>query len=219
MEFSKLRLNPGSQLSLEIIGSEGQKHQVKLIGYISTRTLLVTTPMLANDRPLLVRKDQEVVIRFFANRTAGAFKTKVRHICTTPYHYLHLTYPGNVETGEVRKAERVLANVPVSAINESQKHSDNCAGAIVDISTSGAKLETRLAIAAVGDTLKLTAKLQVGRVTRVVSWKAKVKVAIDRFDLEDTEAAYGLEFGYLSDTDYLALQAYVSTQLVKGLQA
>ncbi len=219
MELSKLRLAPGTGLHIEINGNDGQKYPVKLIGFIPTKTVLITTPVLANGRPLLIRKDQEMVVRFFANKLAGAFKSKVRHICTTPYHYLHLTYPGSVETGEVRKAERVLANVAISAINNTRPEYDSTSGAIVDISTSGAKLETLQPIGKPGDILMLTAKVQVGRVTRVVTWEATIKIQLDKYEMMNSTAAYGIEFGYLNDLDYLAMQAYVNAQLVKGLQA
>lgn len=219
MDLNKLRLLPGSNMHLELASNPGQKYQTRLIGYYPGRSVLVTTPMLANDRPLLVRKEQEVVIRFFSNKSACAFRSEVRHLCTTPFHYLHLSYPGQVEVGEIRKSERVLANVQVSVINKSRSEYDTVSGAIVDISTTGAKLETLQPIGDIGDVLMLTAKVKVGRVTRLVTWDCEIKSDLDRFDMVNTVAAYGIEFHYLNDLDYLALHALVYSQLARGIES
>jgi len=217
MDLAKIQPSSGISVSLELVANPGQKYQSKLIGYMPGRSVLVATPMLANDRPLLVRKEQEVIVRFFANKNACAFKSDVKHMCTTPFHYLHLTYPPMVETGEIRKAERVVANVQVSVINKSRPEYDTVSGAIVDISTVGAKLETLQPVGEVADILMLTAKVQVGRVTRIVTWDAEIKNELDKFDMNNSVAAYGIEFHYLNDLDYLALHAYVNSQLAKKI--
>ena len=219
MDLQKLQIPHGIRLNIELTANPGQKYQSKLIGYVYGKSVLVTTPMLANDRPLLLRKDQEVVVRFFSNRNACAFKSAVKHICTTPFHYLHLAYPPLVEVGEVRKAERVLAKISVSVVNKNQPEYDTANGAIVDISTAGAKLETMVPIGGPGDTLLMTTKLRIGHISRIVHWEAKIIAELDRFELANSVAAYGLEFCELTDLDYLALHGFVYGQMVRGHSA
>ncbi|WP_428243811.1 flagellar brake protein [Gynuella sp.] len=216
MDLQKLQIPHGIRLNIELTSNPGQKYQSRMIGYLHGKTVIITTPMLANDRPLLLRKDQEVVVRFFSNKNACAFKTQVKHICTTPYNYLHLSYPPTVEVGEIRKAERVLAKISVSVVNRSQPDYEAVNGAVVDISTTGAKLETVAPAAHPGDILLLTTKLRVGHVSRVVHWEARVVAELDRFEMANSVAAYGLEFCELTELDYLALHGFVYGQMVRG---
>ena len=119
IDFSKLRLTTGLNMKLEVEGGDSKRHNINLIGFIPGRTVLVTTPLLGEHRPLLLRKEQGVIVRFFSNRSACAFRTQVAHLCTTPTHYMHLAWPDRVEAGEIRKAERVLANLQVTIVNQS----------------------------------------------------------------------------------------------------
>ena len=215
-DLNKLGINAGQTMNIEV--GEDQRYQTQLLGFYPGKSVLIATPMLAGDRPLLLRKDQALIVRFFAQRVACAFKAKVRHLCTTPFHYIHLSYPGKVEVGEIRKAARVMANVQVSVLNKSQPELDKISGAIVDISTVGAKLETMVDIAKSGDVLMLTAMVSIGRIKRLVNWDVEVKTTLDRYDLENSSAAYGVEFHYLNDLDYLALHGYVNGQIAKGAE-
>lgn len=218
VDFSKLRLPTGLNMKLDIEGADDKRHNVNLIGYIPGRTVLVTTPLLGEHRPLLLRKEQNVIVRFFSNKNACAFRSQVAHICTTPAFYLHLTWPGRVEAGEIRKAERVLANLQVSIVNQNDAEGDRGAGAIVDLSTTGARLETLQPMGKPGDALLLSAKVTVGHVSRVIAIEAQIRAELERFELSNSMAAYGIEFKYVSDIDFLALQAFVNAQMAKGAE-
>lgn len=218
IEFSKLRLTTGLSMKLEVEGGDSKRHNVNLIGYIPGRTVLITTPLLGEHRPLLMRKDQGVIVRFFSNKSACAFRTQVAHICTTPAYYLHLAWPDRVEAGEIRKAERVLANMQVTIVNQTSNTGDRGTGAIVDLSTTGARLETLQALGKPGDVLLLTSKVSVGHVTRVISIEAQIRAVLDRRELANSAAAYGIEFKYVSDIDFLALQAFVNAQMARGAE-
>ncbi|BCE02318.1 flagellar brake protein [Marinicellulosiphila megalodicopiae] len=215
-DLSKLSILPGQAVNIEL--GEDQRFQTQLLGINPHHTVLIATPMLGKNRPLLVRKDQLINVRFFTKKVACAFQCKVRHICTTPYNYLHLTYPSKIIIDEIRRASRVLANVRVQVQNKTQPQYDKTAGGIVDISTVGAKLETIDPIGEVGDVLLLTAMVQIGRIKRLVTWDAHIKTTFDRYDLTNSTAAYGVEFDYLNDLDYLALHGYVNGQIAKGVE-
>ena len=211
IEFSKLRLTTGLSMKLEVEGGDSKRHNINLIGYIPGRTVLVTTPLLGEHRPLLLRKDQGVIVRFFSNKSAA-------HICTTPAYYLHLAWPDRVEAGEIRKAERVLANMQVTIVNQTSTTGERGTGAIVDLSTTGARLETLQALGKPGDILLLTSKVTVGHVTRVISIESQIRAVLDRRELANSAAAYGIEFKYVSDIDFLALQAFVNAQMARGAE-
>ncbi len=215
-DLSKMHLPAGLNINMELVGSDGQRHKGTLIGLVPSRTVLVTTPMLSENRPLLLRKEQALICRFFSQKVAGAFQSHVVHICTTPFHYLHLGWPMAVEVGTVRSSERVQANLQVTVVNESDSSWERTFGGIVDLSTTGARLETVEPAGAIGDKILINSKVVVGHVTRLISIEAVIRAELDRFELSNSTAAYGIEFNYVSDIDFLALQAFVKGQIARG---
>lgn len=215
-DLSKMRLPAGLSINMEIAEGDGRRFNGTLIGLVPARTVLVTTPMLGEGRPLLLRKEQTLVCRFFWQKVACAFRSQVVHICTTPFNYLHLGTPSVVEVGTVRKSERVQANLQVTVVNQSDSNWDRTFGGIVDLSTTGARLETTDPVGAIGDKLLISGKVVVGHVTRLISIEAAIRAELDKYELSNSTAAYGIEFKFVSDIDFLALQAFVNGQLAKG---
>lgn len=215
-DLTKMRLVAGLSINMEIVGGDGKRHQGTFIGLVPGRSVLVTTPMLGENRPLLLRKDQTLICRFFSQKVACAFRSQVVHLCTTPFHYLHLGWPSQVEVGTVRKSERVLANVQVSIVNQSDTSWERTYGAIVDLSTTGARIESVNPIGAIGEQILISGKVVIGHVTRLISIEAIIRAELDRFELANSTAAYGIEFKFVSDIDFLALQAFVNSQVTKG---
>jgi c-di-GMP-binding flagellar brake protein YcgR len=215
-DLSRMQLTAGLNINMEVVGSDGARHKGNLIGLVPGRTVLVTTPMLGENRPLLLRKEQMLICRFFSHKVACAFRSQVVHICTTPMHYLHLGWPSQVEVGTVRKSERVMANMQVSIVNQSDTSWERTYGALVDLSTTGARVETVDPIGAVGEEILISGKVVVGHVTRLISIEAVIRAELDKFETANSTAAYGIEFKYVSDIDFLALQAFVNGQIAKG---
>lgn len=217
-DLSKMNLSAGLNINMEVAGGEGKRHQATFIGLVPGRSVLVTTPMLGENRPLLIRKEQTVVCRFFSHKVACAFRSQVRHICTTPMHYLHLGWPSQVEVGAVRNSERVIANVQVSIVNQSDTSWERSFGAIVDLSTTGARIESVEPVGAVGEQILISGKVVVGHVTRLISIEAIIRAELDKFELPNSTASYGIEFKFVSDIDFLALQAFVKGQIARGAE-
>lgn len=217
-DLTKVRLQAGLAMKLELLGDEEQRYNSTLIGYVPGKSVLVTTPIIGENRQLLVRMGHVVTCRFFSNKVACGFRSKVAHICTTPVHYLHLVWPNQVEVGTIRKSERVVANLQISVVNQTDSSLERGFGAIVDLSTTGARIETTEPIGNVGDQLLITGKVVVGHVTRLISIESTIRAELDRFELNNSTAAYGIEFKFVSDIDFLALQAFVNAQLAKGAE-
>jgi c-di-GMP-binding flagellar brake protein YcgR len=217
-DLSKMRLTAGLNINIEVVESDGKRYQSTLIGLVPGRSVLVTTPLLGENRPLLLRKQQTLICRFFSHKVACAFRSQVVHLCTTPMHYLHLGWPSQVEVGAVRKSERVMANVQVSIVNQSDTSWERTYGAIVDLSTSGARLESVDPIGGIGEQILISGKVVVGHVTRLISIEATIRAELDKFELPNSTAAYGIEFKFVSDIDFLALQAFVKGQIAKGAE-
>lgn len=215
-DLTQMRMAPGMAMNIEVLGGDGKRHKCVFLGMIAGRSVMMSTPLVGEGRPLLLRKDQGVICRFFDQKAACAFRSQLLHICTTPIHYLHLAWPGHVEVGHVRTSERVVANLQVSVVNQSDTSWDRSYGAIVDLSVSGARLETLEPVGNIGERIILTGKVVVGHVSRLVTVEASILAELDKFELPNSTAAYGIEFNHISDVDFLALQAFVNGQLAKG---
>ncbi|MEJ2062518.1 MAG: hypothetical protein P8X74_04475 [Reinekea sp.] len=82
--------------------------------------------------------------------------------------------------------------------------------------TTGARLETVEPAGVVGDKILINSKVIVGHVTRLISLEAVIRAELDRYELSNSIAAYGIEFKYVSDIDFLALHAFVNGQIARG---
>ncbi len=217
-DLAKMRLPAGLSINMEVMGGDGNRHTGSFIGMITGKSVLVSTPVVGDNRPLLLRKEQGIICRFFSQKVACAFSSQVIHLCTTPAHYLHLAWPKQVEVGHVRKSERVVANLQVSVVNQTDVSWERSYGSIIDLSTSGARMETIEPIGNVGEQILITGKVVVGHVTRLISIEAIIRAELTKFELPNSTAAYGIEFKYVSDIDFLALQAFVNGQVAKGAE-
>ncbi|WP_320823254.1 flagellar brake protein [Reinekea sp.] len=215
-DLTKMRLTAGLSMNLEVAAGEGKRYTGTLIGLVPGRTVLVSTPMLGEQRPLLLRKEQAMVCRFFSHKVACAFRSQVVHLCTTPMHYMHLGWPSQVEVGTIRNSERVTANLQIAIVNQSDTSWERTHGAIVDLSTSGARLESIEPVGAIGAEILISGKVVVGHVSRLISIQALIVAELGKFELANSTAAYGIEFKFISDLDFLALQAVVNGQIAKA---
>jgi hypothetical protein len=211
-----MRLTAGLSMNLEVAAGDGKRYTGTLIGLVPGRTVLVSTPMLGEQRPLLLRKEQAMVCRFFSHKVACAFRSQVVHLCTTPMHYMHLGWPSQVEVGTIRNSERVTANLQIAIVNQSDTSWERTHGAIVDLSTSGARLESIEPGGAIGAEILISGKVVVGHVSRLISIQALIVAELGKFELANSTAAYGIEFKFISDIDFLALQAFVNGQIAKA---
>jgi len=215
-DLTKMRLTAGLSMNLEVAAGDGKRYTGTLIGLVPGRTVLVSTPMLGEQRPLLLRKEQAMVCRFFSHKVACAFRSQVVHLCTTPMHYMHLGWPSQVEVGTIRNSERVTANLQIAIVNQSDTSWERTHGAIVDLSTSGARLESIEPVGAIGAEILISGKVVVGHVSRLISIQALIVAELGKFELANSTAAYGIEFKFISDIDFLALQAFVNGQIAKA---
>ena len=107
MATDELFLEIGDVLQLQFLPNESSaRHYVKVIGYLVDKSLIVTTP-LVNGKVMLVREAQQIAVRLLSGSNVIAFTVSVLRSCMRPYPYLHLTYPVDLQTIMVRKAQRI----------------------------------------------------------------------------------------------------------------
>lgn len=217
-DFASLNLQVDELLQAQLwAGQESQRYGVRLVGYREKRSILVTAPEF-NGQVILVREGQNVVLRYFSGKKAYAFTGDVLRVCSTPYPYLHVTYPASVQGIEVRKAARVKANVTTAVWREDNPDT-KLVCTIVDISFTGAQLSSSVPLGKEGDTLKLCIRVSSQGMTANISPVVVIKVAAEN-ECQGADGGplfmYGVEFRALDQTESFALQVLVYQNLLKA---
>jgi len=136
MAEQEFKLQPGDTLQLTLYGDE-TRHFVKVIGYLTGQSLLISTPRIKG-QAMLLREGQAVTVRLLSGGTVYAFETQILRASLTPYPYLHLVYPKEFESTVVRKAQRASAHVIASIENTHSDQPQPQPALIADMSTAGA---------------------------------------------------------------------------------
>ena len=142
----------GDSIQLQFLtGADKSRCLVTLIGYLAEHSVIVSMPVI-DGRPAPIREGQDLVARFFSGRNAYAFSAVARKAASTPYPYLHLSYPREVRGLVVRSSPRVQAHIDCRASTE-DGNSYQCVAR--DISVDGALIACREEMGKVGDRLLL----------------------------------------------------------------
>lgn len=219
MTAKELELEFGDVLQLQFLPDEKHvRHYVRVVGYYPNQSIMVTTPHV-NGKIMLVREAQPVAVRSMAGVNLIAFTGSVLRSCARPFPYLHISYPTELQTMALRKAQRVnfsgLAEVRESkpADSDAQVHQTR----IEDMSTSGALLICAQKLWEVKTLIAIRMNLQVAGGTENFATVAIIRNVKERqTDAGETEYLYGVEFKLANRRDEILLHAFVNEQLVNA---
>jgi len=220
-ELNNLRLKFGDALQLQF-GGDPERFRVRLIGYLEGRSIITTVPV-KNNRLIPVRPGQVLNIRMMVNDRACAFVTEVLHVQRLPYPHIHVRYPDELITNNVRKAARVETRVDGTLINNSiGDRGKEIPCHLLDISETGAHLVAPMRIGKSGDEIGLTLQLNISGIARslkvpsILRTRLKIKTKADEMveeSIADREVHYGVEFLPLKDNERIELIAFVYFKL------
>lgn len=217
-ELNRLRLRFGDAMQFQFVGEE-PRFPVRLVGYLENRSIIVTTPIL-NRRLVSVRAGQAVNIRMMVNDRACAFVSNVIHNYRVPYPHLHMEYPKELVTNQLRKSVRVETRVDGRVINRTigdRGKEIDCF--LLDISETGAHLVTPIRIGKTGDEITLGLNLNIGGINRTLTIPAilRGRMKVKDSDPDVRKVHYGVEFLNLSDEERIELIAFVYSKLSTSL--
>ncbi len=212
-----LRILAGDKLKLQKVGTEsGERYSSTVIGFVPGKSLLITTP-LVNDKPIIVKEGQQFAVRMLQGSYIQAFVAKVLDIAHSPYPYLHLSFPEDVESIEVRNADRVEADVPILARNSKlpDEKSNWKQASIKDISATGSRIESMSKIGEEDDTLVLKFKLLICAKEEEMELQTKIMHMEEPGDVSADEwgiYVYGTQFEKHGRLERVLIQNYVLEQ-------
>ncbi|WJW75253.1 flagellar brake protein [Thiohalobacter sp. IOR34] len=151
--MSKLPLNlvVGSALQLTpSLAADAEPLPVTLIGYLESRSVLVSHPLAPDGQLLPLVAGDPVRIHFDWGDAHFAFESRVTAVCDGPFRYLHLEYPQSVQSGGGRRSPRIPVN-DLTMMLVMEDAGRKLSVALADISLSGARLVAVSRLGEVGD--------------------------------------------------------------------
>jgi len=222
-EEPELRLNVKDALQLqyypESADNKETRYYVRVIGYSEGRSVITTSPMV-NGRLMLMKEGQQFAVRLLSGNSVQGFVSSVIKHTTTPYPYMHLSYPKELESIVVRNAQRINTRIIAAVQNQEEGKAAMCtkSGVISDISTTGALVSSPEEIGGVGDLITINTKMGVGDVEEYVNLSAIIRRCLNKKEVgaEAGEFNYGVQFQLIEEHDKLIINGYVYEQIVKS---
>jgi c-di-GMP-binding flagellar brake protein YcgR len=219
--LADMNLKMGQPVQLQLARMSTARLYTQLIGFLSPRAVLVTTPKIPSSSGSFAIVDgDQFVCRAFAGRSAFAFETEVLKAAHLPFPHLHLRYPQSVEAVVVRRASRVPMERAVSLTNgEAEGEAATGPASLLDLSLTGAGLCSVAGLAAQSDAVELLIP-GVEEQQPELRLKAIVrKVRGAEYGAEQTadakpQAHYGLEFIDLTPEHTRSIQNLIQQQLL-----
>jgi c-di-GMP-binding flagellar brake protein YcgR len=211
-----LPLGIGTALNLQVLTDRtGARLHARVLGMHEGESIMAHVPGALTQMDL--RLGDEVAVRCLAGRTVYGFKTTVIRVCTRPYPYFHLAYPGDIAQVDVRRSERVAVALSASVSGQSSPVE------LRDLSGSGALLVSSTPLGVPGDAFEVSFELGFDGVNRTLRLRVSVRNADPLPHAAGEEARYrcGIQFIDAPEADRLFLLGFVYERLlaVRGAAA
>ena len=216
-DISKLQVGDTLQLQYAPPSTNPDRFAVRVIGFLVDKSIVTTTPV-KNGNIMLIREGQNFTIRMLQGSAVLGFNAKVLQSATKPYPHIHLAYPEDVETKVVRNAQRVNSDIQaLLRSTEAPDEEDHYTKAImVDISLTGARLESKEPLGKEGDVLHINVTLRVCESEEFLRTLINVCNVNVRETDEGRVYVYGVAFRILNRIQKLLLCAYVKGQAAQN---
>ena len=194
-------------------------HEVKLVGWLPGRALLVTAPERGR-RPVEVTQGDAVAVRLFSGGRARGYTGTVQAVAADPFPHLHLSYPSRLDPLEERQTERVRAALAASVARQNAAEGERETAAILrDLSATGALVFTQAPLGGKGERVTIRARLPIENLgDQAVELPALIRTAAEGADLKGSlwRSRCGVQFEGLNPQTLLVLRAYLYERFARG---
>ncbi|MCG5259817.1 flagellar brake protein [Cupriavidus gilardii] len=206
-----LGLQVGTLLQIRSPDDGGRAAASRLIGFIE-QGLFVSWPQFGgNDATFQAGED--VLLRGFTGQSIYSFRCTVTAVCRSPFRYLVLSVPTEVQQVPVRSSPRVQTRLAAQLLHSNGDTTGAPRLAVLsDLSAGGALVQTAAPLPAPGT------RLQLRFVLRTVGTDSEITVdawARNPARDDDTEfPAFGVAFDLLGEREAALLHCYIYEQLL-----
>ncbi|MDD2721052.1 MAG: flagellar brake protein [Gallionella sp.] len=213
-DLRSLRLAIGDAIQLQDFSYDKHRFFVKLIGFVERKSVLVSHPM-QNDKLVFIKDGEGYQVRGFSGTKTYEFNTTVLGVCLTPYPYLHLTYPAQVKTANMRGAVRIKLRLVCTI--ETAAGGAKLPAVIEDLSISGARVRADKTFGKEGDKVTVGLRLQIDGENQVFLVPAMIRNVRAEPDSQTGRPAimHGLEFVQTVSLELTMLQNFVYKSILE----
>ena len=206
-----MRWYVGETLYLQSIENPAIRYTVRLIGFVRSKTVLITAPAV-DGKLEFVREGQTFVVRAFSGKKAYAFVTSAMKSVHTPHPYLHLAYPKEVRCTVVRRGVRAQVKIIASVALGNPERTG--AAVLTDLSMGGASGTIKQEMGQKGDEGYIKFKVHAAGQDEFLN----LKMALRSVTPSENGDGYkhGFEFLDVTIHDRLILSAFVHQILAEG---
>lgn len=210
-----VKIGIGDTVQLQDTSSDKQRYFVKMIGFLNKRSVLVSHPR-QGDKLSFIKDGAGFLVRGFAGTKTYEFNSNVISVCLSPYPYLHLAFPAQVKTINMRGAIRIKLRLVCSI--ESQTTGAKVSAIIEDMSISGARIQATKAFGQVGDAVSVGLRMQVGEENQVFLVSAMIRNVHQEMDSQTGNEIFmhGMEFVQTQSVDLTVLQNYIYKSMLES---
>lgn len=221
MQYPELLVKPNDKMQLEFMpANEGRRYAVAVVGLRHGESVLVTAPS-RNHKPMIVTEGQLFNARMLVGKDVIGFQTNLLKLNLTPFPYLHLSYPRELQRLTIRGALRVDTEemVMVSPLSETATRRFTAIPALlVDLSNSGGRLSSNEPLGEKGSEVRLSFGLTISGERHPLNVQAIIRNQVDNPKPESTMRKYftGVEFNELRQAQRVLLTAFLNEQVMVG---
>lgn len=214
-DLTSVKLAIGDTVQLQDFSPEKRRYFVKLIGFMNKRSVLVSHPR-HDDKLSFIKEGDGFLVRGFAGTKTYEFNSNVISVCLSPHPYLHLAFPAQVKTTNMRGAVRIKLRQVCSI--ESQATGIKVSAIIEDMSISGARIHASKAFGHVGDAVSVGLRMQVGGETQVFLVSAVIRNVSKEADSQTGGEIFmhGMEFVQSVSVDLTLLQNFIYKSMLES---
>ena len=207
-DLLSVKLTIGDTLQLQDFSPDKQRYFVKLIGFMNKKSVLVSHPR-QEEKLSFIKEGVGFLVRGFSGTKTYEFSSNVVSVCLTPYPYLHLAFPPQIKTTNMRGAVRIKLRLVCSI--ESAASGLKVPAIIEDMSISGARIHAGKAFGQVGDAVTVGLRMQVGGENQVFLVSSVIRNVHAENDHQTGNriVMHGMEFVQTVSMDLTALQNFI----------
>jgi c-di-GMP-binding flagellar brake protein YcgR len=197
----------GDTLQLQDSIDPKNRYAVSLIGLVNRKSIVISAPFVEGN-PMLPDPGRIFEVRGFSERTIYQFTATVIAATQNPYPHLHISFPAHVEVTTLRAALRIRPKL--SCFISSADSPLKMPAMIEDISTSGARIQSRKQLGQEGDQVALGFQVMVDSENMPLTISAIIRNVSEQTDAAGDEGFHhGVEFIQSHGPLRMALQSYI----------
>jgi c-di-GMP-binding flagellar brake protein YcgR len=150
--FEQMNLQVGGRIQLITHRTlRPMQHFSTVIGWVRDEYMIVKIPM-ENNGPIAITEGDKLTVRVFSGVNVCSFSTVVQRVFLRPLMYAHVAFPSEIQGTSLRAAMRVKVEIPAKMSRHDGQHASVF---LVNLSVSGALIESTQPLSREGDTVQL----------------------------------------------------------------